>query len=99
MDVPDIGQDLALAIADYQYSKGSYIFDIYIQNNTPDPIVLLQRNNCIQGIMLPGPELPVSLTTCVRSYEGISLSPDPLSACLPTFSYGQLSTNYFLTYL
>jgi len=44
LDVPDIGQDLALAIADYQYSKGSYIFDVYIQNNTPDPINIKHAN-------------------------------------------------------
>ena len=44
LDVPDIGQDLAIAIADYQYSKGSYIFDIYIQNNTPDPINIKHNN-------------------------------------------------------
>jgi len=44
LDVPDFGQDLALAIADYQYSKGSYIFDVYIQNNTPDPINIKHAN-------------------------------------------------------
>jgi hypothetical protein len=44
LDVPDIEQDLALAIADYQFSKGSYIFDIYIQNNTPDPININHAN-------------------------------------------------------
>ena len=44
LDVPDIGQELALAIADYQYSKGSYIFDVYIQNNTPNPINIKHDN-------------------------------------------------------
>lgn len=44
LDVPDFDQDLALAIADYQYSKGSYIFDVYIQNNTPDPINISHSN-------------------------------------------------------
>jgi hypothetical protein len=38
LDVLDVEQDFALAIADEQYSKGSYIFEIYIQNNAPDPI-------------------------------------------------------------
>ncbi len=38
LDVLDVEQDFALAIIDQTYSKGSYIFEIGIQNNSPDPV-------------------------------------------------------------
>lgn len=44
LDVLDVEQDFALAIADQTFSKGSYIFEIGIQNNTPDPISIKHEN-------------------------------------------------------
>lgn len=44
LDVLDVGQDFALAIPDNQYDKGSYIFDIYVQNNSPDPVNIKHTN-------------------------------------------------------
>ena len=48
LDVLDISQDFALAIADHQYSKGSYIFEIFIQNNAPNPIEIKHDNFILQ---------------------------------------------------
>lgn len=51
LDVLDLDQDFALAIVDQTFSKGDYIFEIGIQNNSPDPVnisyskfVLMDKN-------------------------------------------------------
>lgn len=38
LDVPDIQQDLALAIGDHSYTKGCYLMYVEMQNNTPESI-------------------------------------------------------------
>jgi hypothetical protein len=48
LDVLDVAQDFSLAIADHQYSKGSYIFEIFIQNNSPNPIEIKHDNFILQ---------------------------------------------------
>lgn len=50
LDVLDVGQDFALAVADDQYSKGSYIFEIFIQNNSPNPVNISLANFVLMDI-------------------------------------------------
>jgi hypothetical protein len=44
LDVLDLDQDFAIAIVDQTFSKGSYIFEIGIQNNSPDPVNISYSN-------------------------------------------------------
>lgn len=44
LDVLDLDQDFALAIVDQTYSNGSYIFEIGIQNNSPNPVNISYSN-------------------------------------------------------
>jgi hypothetical protein len=44
LDVLDLDQDFAIAIVDQTFSKGSYIFEIGIQNNSPNPVKISHSN-------------------------------------------------------